>query len=239
MKKTLLIAGALLALTASMASATGINLYWNDCSPAGGGVGVSDQLNPCTANTGAFLLYASLNPAPGIEACVGEEGVIDLQTSAAALSPWWQMRSDGCRPTSISTQFAFSVFNCGDPWNGQALGGMDYAYSGPNRARIRTVCAQPIATAGPLAAGTEYYMFAVKIDKVKSTGTGNCAGCLDAACLVLNSIKITQPTGTAGGDPTYSTPDQSQFATYRGGSAMCLATPNQNRTWGSVKALYR
>jgi hypothetical protein len=249
MKKILVIAGALLALTAGMASATGINLFWNDCSPAGGGTGVSDQANACTANTGAFILMASLKPAPGIDACVGAEGVIDIQTAAATLSPWWQMRSDGCRPTSCSTQFSFGTLgSCGDAWNGQALGGQDYAYNPsdathnlPNRARLRAVCAQPGATAGPLDPNTEWYIYQVTINKQKSVGTGSCVGCLDAACLVLNTIKITQPAGDPNGDPSYSSADQSQFATYRGaaGATQCAATPNQNRTWGSVKALYR
>ena len=244
MKKILVIAGALLALTAGMASATGVNLFWNDCSPAGGGLGVQNQSNLCTANTGAQTLIASIVTAGEVSQCVGVEGVIDLQTNQPALSSWWQMRSPaGCRPTSASTGFAFGPSSCLDPWAGQCLGGMDYApgFGGPNRARIRSAGAQPISTAGPLDPNAEYYMFFIKIDRVKSTGTGNCPGCLDAACFVLNSIKITQPTGNAGGDPTYSNADQSQFATYNGaaGLAQCAATPTQNRTWGSVKSLYR
>src|SRR5258705_11443157 len=90
MKKTLLIAGALRALTASMASATGINLFWNDCSPAAGGTGVSNQNNACTSNSGAFVLVASLNPGPGIDSAVGAEGVIDIQIASSAMDPWWQ-----------------------------------------------------------------------------------------------------------------------------------------------------
>jgi len=49
MKKTLLLTGVLLALTASLASAAGLNLAWNNCL-AGSGAAV-DKSSACDANT--------------------------------------------------------------------------------------------------------------------------------------------------------------------------------------------
>jgi len=250
MKKTLLIAGALLALTASMASATGVNLFWTDCSPAAGGVGVSNQNNACTSNSGQFILVASLNPGPGIDAAVGAEGVIDIQIASVAMDPWWQMKAGGCRATALSSSFSFSFLSgaCLDPWQNQAFGGLDYAYNPPdtdpshnlpNRARLRVAGVVQASAAGPMAAGSEYYIFEAIISKQKSVGAGSCVGCADAACFVLNSIKVVQPADDVNGDKFYSTADQSQFATYQAGAAGCAATPNRNRTWGSVKSLYR
>lgn len=244
-RNALLMAVVLVALTVGVASARGVNLFWNDCSPAAGGAGVSDQANDCTSNAGAFILIASLVPGPGITQCVGAEGVIDIQSAVPTLSPWWQMRApDGCRWTSFTTQFTFfPLASCGDPWNGQALGAQDYSYgpSLPSRARLRMVCAVPEADAAPLTPDHEYYIFQITLDKKKSVGAGSCAGCSDAACFVLSSIKISQPTGNPGGDPRYDyDPDQSMFATYNGAaSALCEATPTRNRTWGAIKAIYR
>ena len=247
MKKALLICGALLALTAGAASA-GVNLSFNDC----GSFGVSSVPLTCTANTGNFILVVSANPTATIPLALTQETVIDLETSAASISPWWDMRaSGGCRPTSASTAFAFGALaNCVDPWSGQALGGYDYAIaplfdatngSHPNRARIRTVCALPAFAPVQLDAGTEYYMCEVVINKAKTVGLGSCAGCTDDATFYLNSVKISQPDGAPGGNPTFASADNSACARTRSApsASQCNATPNVNRTWGSVKALYR
>ncbi|HTK32364.1 MAG TPA: hypothetical protein VL332_10410, partial [Candidatus Saccharimonadaceae bacterium] len=150
MKKALLICGALLALTAGAASA-GINLSFGDCGTAGSNFSALT----CTNNGGASLiLVVSATPVVDINQALTQETVIDLATSAASISPWWDMRaSGGCRPTSASTTFSFGALgSCSDPWSGQALGGYDYAIaplfdatngSQLNRARIRTVCALP------------------------------------------------------------------------------------------------
>jgi hypothetical protein len=240
MRKTLLIVGTLLALTPGAAHATGINLYWNDCSPAAGGVGVSDRANACTSNTPSLILVPSLNPAAGIDSCVGAEIVIDIQTMAATLSPWWQMGSGGCRSGTVTALGSFSGFvsgACADPWTNQGLAAAVYDPVPPNRARLRAAVAVDASYAGPLQPGVEYYTCLIQISRAKSTGVGSCAGCLDAACLVLNSVRIAQTPRDPNGDQTYTAPDQSQIATYRGGQ-LC-ATPTRNRTWGGIKALYR
>jgi len=245
MKKALLICGALLALTAGAASA-GINLSWNDC----GTFGTNFVPLTCTSNTGNIILVVSATPDINLDNALTQETVIDLETSAATISPWWDMRATGCRPTSISSPFSFTIANCTDPWNGQALGGMDYGVAPipgvtngnhPNHARIRTVCALSAATPAALVAGTEYYMCEVVINKQKTAGLGSCAGCTDDATFFLNSVKISQPDGSTGGNPTYTTADNNTCVRTRSApsAAQCNATPNINRTWGSVKALYR
>ena len=104
-----------------------------------------------------------------------------------------------------------------------------------------------VSILNPTAAppGQEYYSLVIKIT---ATGTlGNpCApqsGCLDPVCIVLNEIKLTQPAGTPGGSPVVTNPLTENFVTWQGGAvggAGCPgATPAVNRTWGSVKAIYR
>jgi len=72
-------------------------------------------------------------------------------------------------------------------------------------------------------------------------GTGSCAGCTDGACIVFTSQKLTEPLGV--GDYTITSPALRQYVTFQSGGALgggCPAVvPTQNRTWGSVKSLYR
>lgn len=244
MKKVIALSGLLLVLTASFASAQGINMALNDCSVGGA---VNAPNNPCTSNSGiALSMVGSMVAPPGYDRVVACEGYIDGQTAAATLSPWWTL--DGCRSTAISYAFDFTAgpFNCGDFWAGQASGGgaLSPVHTAPNRFQIKLVCAT--INENPIEAGTEFYMFKVNILKSKSVGTGNCAGCSEGACLVLNRMVLNQPAGV--GDATITTPIVSTHVTYNGGavgggpnggSGCPGATPAQNRTWGQVKSLYR
>lgn len=243
MKKTLLLAGALLALTAGIASAqSGINLSWTDC----GAAGAAARNFACTSNTltGAIMIASGV-AGQQLDQLNGEESVMDLQTNQASLSQWWQLASGGCRgTTAISASFDFTggPFTCLDPWSGGGSGGMQFTpgFEGPNRARIRTVGA--IAGSTQITGTDEYYFFKITLLGAKSTGTGACAGCTDGACIVFNSIKLTQPLGV--GDVTISTPIVRNFVTWQaGGSGIAggcpAATPTRSKTWGAVKSIYR
>jgi len=241
MKKTLLLAGAMLALTVGVASAqSGINLSWNDCASFGG----LQRNFACTSNSGANTMFASVVTGVDMGQLNGQAGVLDLQTNQPALSPWWTIGTGQCRlGSAITADFNFLAnTNCLDAWAGTAAGGVNYqqAFEGvPNRSRIRTVCA--IAGSTPITGVDEYYMFKVTINNSRSTGTGSCAGCQDGACIVFNSILVTQPLGV--GDYTISAPITRNYVQWQGGGNIggnCPgATPTRSATWGSVKSLYR
>ncbi|MBI5170954.1 MAG: hypothetical protein HZA61_15800 [Candidatus Eisenbacteria bacterium] len=241
MKKALLLCGALLALSASVAAAAGINFNWTDCN------GTVNKTFACNSNTlsGAVMVGSYIPPA-GSTAITGEEIVIDLQSSGATLPAWWQFKNTGsCRQTALSTSADFTAnVNCADYWQGLAAGGAT-AYITPyataaNRARLLIIYATAIANAAPVDENTEYYAFKATITGAKSVGTGACAGCLDQVCLVLNEIKLTQPAGV--GDYRIQNPAVRNYITWQGGvvAGGCpAATPTRNTTWGSVKSLYR
>ena len=244
MKKTLLITGLLLALTASLAAAAGLNLSWNDC----GAAGTQNRNFACNTNVGNNILIASFVAPTGLTEVTGNEVVIDLQTSGAVLAPWWEMKTGSCRAASSlasSVDFTVGPFTCYDYWQGGAVSGHveDLYATGPNTARIKLVVAlpagSPLITAIP--AGLEVYSCKFTINNAKSTGLGACAGCFDGACIVLNSIRITQTPVAPGGNKFLSNPDLRNWVTWQGGGvALCPeATPAKNRTWGSVKSLYR
>ena len=82
-------------------------------------------------------------------------------------------------------------------------------------------------------------MFKIAILRSKTVGTGLCAGCSTAACIVLNEIKLVQPA-SAGVDYRIQNPADRNFVTYNAGAPACPgATPAQSKTWGAVKSLYR
>jgi hypothetical protein len=235
------------ALVASVpgARAEGINLYWNDCSPARGGAGVTGLANDCTSNTGSLSLVASFVPPAGVTALLAAEGTINLTLAGSSVPSWWQMQSAGCRSTSISAAFQFAGRSaCAKPWSASALGFFSYAVSppccpDPRMAQIKVAVAVPPADTVATSTALEYYAFEILIDREKSIGAGSCEGCAAAACIELRAIGLYQPSGLITFGNLVRT-EQNRFVTYNGAQVGdCAFTPVRNRTWGALKAMYR
>jgi len=245
LKKTLLISGLLLALTASVASAGGINLSWNDCVEGGG---AQDATFACNTNTGtAGTLYASFVPNFDQTLCAFEF-VIDVQSAGAALPEWWKFKAAGtCRQASMTmnTNFTTGPFGCVDSWHGQfVLQDFNYliGHSGPNTARIWGGGEIHCDTWEFVDTGVEYYCFALIINRAKTVDTGSCPGCSEPVCLVFNELRLYDPLDRAW--TSLNAPAQRNYVTWQGGGigdpAGCpLATPTTKATWGRIKALYR
>lgn len=243
MKKIFATTFALLALSATVAAAGSVNLYWNDCVGNGG---VTNKTFACATNAGNNVAAGSFILTQPMADFVSVEIVLDLEVEAVTLVPdWWTFSPipGACRGGAISITFDFSVFPninlaCTDPFGRVAQGGLaNYTVTG-NRARIIGVGAIATENAQPLAAGTEYYGFRLAFNNSKTTGAGSCAGCSSPVAIVLNTCRAV---GLAAGslEDNFSAAT-SQCITWQGaGQATCLATPVQNRTWGQVKSLYR
>ena len=243
MRKVLLAAGTLLVLSASVASATGVNLSWNDCGLAG----TQNTTFACNVTSGVpFIMFASYIPPPNINELVGMSSQIDIKTDQAVLPDWWAHGTGFCRGTtgmSVSFDFTSGPFSCTDFWAGQAAGGFAYdvGFGSPDRARMRIQCAIPFGTQAPVDPSTEYYAYKVTITRAKATGTGSCAGCSNPACIVLNEIQLFQPP-TDANDPIINNPIDRQFVTWQGPTSVNIcpqSTPNRKSSWGEVKSLYR
>ena len=239
MKKAILLCSALLLVTASVASAQGLNLAWNDCA------GPINKAFACASNAGTNIMTGSYFAPDGVNQLSGNEVVIDLQSAGAVLPAWWLVRGTGqCRNGALTANVG-QVTTCeNDFWAGNGAGGIgayNVGFSGaPNRARLVMAFAVPADFIGPVPSGVETYAFTVQVNNTKSTGTGACAGCNEAVCIVLNSINLTQPVGV--GDFKVTNSAQHNYVTWQGGvvSGGCpAATPTKNATWGSVKSLYR
>jgi len=263
MKKTLLLSGLLLALTASVAAAAGLNLGWNLACPTTASSAV-DMSFPCDDNGGFFVLVGSAKAPAGLTKVTAEELVLDLQEGAAQLSPWWHLEDEnattpaGCRGTSASNAGSLSLgtdltgastATCKNYWGTSGSGGQNYVpgYGGPNRARLQGVFARTASTAGALTANTQYYVLKGNLDTQHTIPDPTdpnvyvCPGCQDGVCIVFNSCKFDQPPGTANGDIEVSTRDVRQHVTWQGGVGTDCpnATPAHRATWGKVKSLYR
>jgi hypothetical protein len=242
MKKALLLTGVLLALTVSIASAAGLNMYWNDC----GAAGTSTKTFACNTNTGNHDFYMSFDPPLAIPQLTGNNQFIDLQSDGAALPDWWQFKNAGtCRALNISTP-AIGPGSCADTWSGQDLPAIagylvtaNTPSMAPNRARIIGSNAVGGAAAAPVNPGTEYYSMAIRINSGKTVGTGACAGCLTPVCLVLNDLTLSDINANTY---TVNTVLTSNYLIWQGqvGAPGCPGVvPTVNKTWGQVKSIYR
>jgi hypothetical protein len=246
--KTLLLAGALIVGTASFASAEAISMFWDDC---GAGGGVQNKTFACTSNVGQGDLYISVDPPAGVVNTNGHNHIIDLQSVTDPLPAWWDFKNTlTCRNNSLLASGDFTVgtsggLGCPDPWAGTGNAGVAAYTKGylgdPRKARIIGSIAYS-GSAVAMPPGTEYYSIRLRINYQKTVGTGACAGCGDAVCIVLNNVRIAQPAP----DPTFAvevSPQATNYVTWQGGviggSGCPAEVPVQNGSWGRVKSLYR
>ena len=236
MKKALLISGVLLALAASTAMAGGNNLSWTDC----GSFGLANKAFACNSNAGSNVLVLSFDPDISPNDFVGNETTINL-ASTGALPAWWQMFNSGtCRGTAVPTINATFGANCADNFGGAGFGAIGSYVIGANTASL--LCGWAVADGVPISSGTEYYAINIAINNTKTVGTGACAGCTQGVCIVANRVGLAYgPSATLFYEQF--APLTRNWVTWQGGVGVpggCPgATPNQSKTWGSVKALYR
>jgi len=241
-KKTLLICIAWLALTASIASAGGISLAWNDCLGAGG---ASNRTFACDTNVGSNDLYVSFDPPVAVPDVNGSTLVIYLQSASSPLPGWWQFKNAGsCRLASLSA--AVGPGSCVGPWSASsqtvvAIAAYQVTAVFPtlplNSARIIAVAAVPTTDAVAVQPGTEYTAMVIRINNAKTLGAG-CTGCQDPVCLTLNEVDLVT---NLSGDVAMSNPLPYSCPAAPGTFVTRQAnpTPTLNRTWGQVKTLYR
>ncbi len=242
MKKAILLCGLLLAMTATVASARGLNLRWTNCV---GDAGVQDRVFACASNVGSNVMAGSFVLDADLLQVNGNELVVDLSTASATLPDWWQFKNVGsCRQTALSIA-AQDGGGCPDMFQGQAsmnIAAYQLNLHGPNSGRILCVNAVAAAAIVDLFGGQEYGIARWTISNTKTVGTGACAGCQIPTCIVFNSANITTAGNLNNTKLTNEASPGSNYITWQGGggSIFCPdAVPTKNATWGSVKSLYR
>lgn len=242
MKKIVTLTAALLALGASMAfAAGGISLHFNGCALDGG---ATSSTFACNSNTGADVMFVSVVVPGDMPQFLGSTALVDVFVDGPALPDWWLTGPGQCRANAVSVSYdpVFLSTACADIWQGtpnlSVFQAQQYLH-GPNMVRFNSGAAVQAGQEVSLVADgvTELNLCRLSISHGKTTGTGACAGCEIGACIVLQECYMQQPTGM----PLYRvTTPISNVVSYNGGALSCAgATPTQNRTWGSVKNLYR
>jgi hypothetical protein len=260
MKKTLLLTGVLLALTASFASAAGLNLSWNGCGTAG----VQNTSDLCDENTllNSWHLFGSAQCpqqiATGTPLFTAHRSWVDFQNAAPTLDDWWKMAPGDCRAGQYAPSHTSATMGGGAPCVKTILGTGntaainnwgDNAGSNPaNTARLDMIAARA-DTGGTVNTTNQYMLFDLNILGSYAVADPNdetapvCHGCMDAACIVYQQAEFDRSDGSG---ITTSGPlggTGRNWATWQGGavpgSGCPLAVPTQNGTWGKLKSLYR
>lgn len=245
---TLVAAGAL--LVAAPAMSAGVNLAWDNCR---GGGGASNKLFACNTNAGSNTLVASVVAPSGIGSWNAFE--VEIYWIFDSAQPaWWQLRNQTpqpgqCRNGALSVNaLSAGLSGCTDPYNGLGVGGIGTYQNGPNipagedfppalnLARLLLVLAVPDGHEVPLTPDVEYFAAKVVITNAKTVGLDACAGCPLRSKILLTGVRISQPAGAPGGNPSVINPASfgSNYVWWQDGF-----TPTRSTTWGHVKALYR
>jgi hypothetical protein len=252
MRKALLMAGALLALAATAASAApGVDLAFGQCRGKAGAT--TSRTSACTATTGQFNVFASVNPPPGVNALEGAEIYIDYLESGGSLSCWWNFSTGTPRAPSLTALFlpnpdgnGDATVLCGtctatpcasDPavntgyyfLNKAASGGGGGIVTGANSGQLKGIVAIQAGTGAAVPADVQQYACGFRINNAL-TGAG-CTGCSNGVTMTLSRVTLTQP-GVPNVDVTNANLGNSVAS--NGGF-----TKTSSKTWGSVKALYR
>jgi hypothetical protein len=247
--KKLLITAALLAVTASVASAQGMSLNWGQCYPQNTAL-INRNLvcYDCTPYTGVRLVTSFT--APVTQTVVSTTAIIDVQF-ATAQPAWWDWASGGCRKTNgglnagaLVNPYAGTQTLCQSVMTGATLPGSVLVpfngFKGPNTMRL----VYDLARDGVFnaTAGTHYAAAQLDLNndgQVVSCGstpdlTPTCTGCATAATFALNELQVSPQTGAA----TVITAVNGRNYTHAA-NGVGVPTPAKNKSWGAVKSLYR
>ena len=235
-------------------AAEGLYLTWNDC--AQGAAAASNRDFACNTNVGVNELYVAFTMPQATDNVRGAEIVIDVQHASAALPDWWRLEPGGCRwpmfqPAALTAAATFPGGSaCLDTWQGAQTAPVaeiaGYLLGQPGGAasqvRIKVTVSVLPGDERTLDGTSMYYAARIVLANSGTVGSPSCAGCTEAACLVLNSIIIGRTDGSPGGNFFLQTagPGEANWALWQGGSgANCSAVPIRKSTWGMVKHLYR
>ena len=244
----------------------GMNLRWSGCAVSGG---TSNRQFACDTNTGQELLYVSLVLDTPLASVQSIEASIDINPAGGVMPGWWQLRSAGtCRQNALGVALGQGAESPGClnamDWDHLASGGIA-GYSSvivagsPAYRRLEFVVGVPDFDAPTLPAGQEIFVTRFSISHAKTVGTDACGGCDAPVCLGLHKIKLV-PVNATGIRQLYTeTFPGSSTVSWQGASAgsvvdpelhgndpgpdrmvtCAAAVPARNRTWGTLKSLYR
>jgi len=264
MKKSLLLAAAMMIASATLASAGTVqrgdlSLGWANCRVNGGGV--SNQNFACNTSSGnGPLLVGGLigNANSNFTSINSAFLYVDIFSETATLDPWWVLTDPpvvGCRPLSV---WGIDMANAAGAacdrsyWAeiGNPVQASRYFYPtyAANHATLRFLVAVDAAVAASspqIGLGEESHIFSGRLGRAQTTGANACAGCLNRVCLYFAQADMFQTSNDnfqigVVGPPNNPAAGQA-YVTWQFpvGEVACAGTAVRNGTWGSIKSLYR
>jgi len=242
MKKMILFAALLVALSATAAMAAGVSVSWGNKCWADGGV--SSLTWACNSNTNTGIrMTCSFQPAEDKTNFVGVGIYMEGATNdPGTLCPdWWKLGTGECRAAAVSVSADASVLPgaCMDPWTSAGGGGGGFGLYTDDTYRAHMNAFWAIADITPVLAADETFAIQFRVTAAKTVGTGLCAGCTTPFTWALNYIQVSYSDGPEEflGTPI---PGGNQCLRWQNGTALCdRPIPVRNSTWGQVKSLYR
>jgi hypothetical protein len=187
-------------------------------------------------------MHASVVVPTAMPTFASATAVIDIHVDDVGLPAWWMTDAGQCRANSISMSFdpANNATSCGDLWAGNPnlqVTAIQQGLHGANSVRVNGVAALPAGSEISVPANNaELWVCRIQINRANTLAC--TAGCTSGACIVLNQIDMLDPN-----NPKISVTNEAtrQYVTWTaaGGLNCPLGTPTVNRSWGSVKSLYR
>jgi hypothetical protein len=226
-------------------------IAWDDCWADGG---PTTKMFMCDRNDApAQVLVGSFRLDQPMTGFYAMEAELQIQTPAAALPDWWQLWNAGaCREQAIHADLEFSALpqtQCRNLWAGPTIGGTGLNYIRTNVADLTVLFALWDGVdyvPQNLAADTDYYAFRVTISNERTSGPDACAGCSEAACILISRIEVWGPNGPVPCWPDYDGEYSPSNAGWNCGDVVldCVVArgctvATRNQTWGSIKSLYR
>ena len=247
--KKVLITAALLALTASAASAQ-ISLNWQQCIQQNAALGNrNDACYVCPLPVDNKLVSSFLSPVTTGN-YVGVTTIIDVNFTGGTIPDWWRFDAAGCRANALTlTLYSGTATLCPDGMAGANLNGPSIVlfngWKGPNT--IRIVSDNSRDNVFSLNSGSAYVAQEHHITHNKTVvdcdasptpdNTPVCLGCATGATLALNEVQLYTNLPAPNDKFILTSPNIRNYALLNNGAG--VPTPTQSKSWGAVKALYR
>jgi hypothetical protein len=249
--KKVLIAAALMTLTASVAAAQGISLNWTQCYPQNTTlINRNGACYTCAPTATAQRVIASFTAPVAMPNMVSATSIIDIVFNGTQ-PDWWRLDgsgTQGCRAggATVAPKYLGTATLCPDLMaTSNVQGPILVAFNGWKGANtMRLVIENSRDGTFDAQAGSHYVAQQMNLNNDGESVDCNasptpdpsakCQGCLTAATLALNELQMTPQTGA----PVVLTAVNGRnYVHYNNGVG--VPTPTQNKSWGAVKALYR
>jgi len=249
--KKVLIAAALMTLTASVAAAQGISLNWTQCYPQNTTlVNRNGACYTCLPTPVAQRVIASFTAPATMPDMVSSTSIIDIVFNGSQ-PDWWRLDgsgAQGCRaggatvaPKYLGTQTLCPDFMASSTLQGPIVVPFN-GWKGANTMRL--VIENSRDGIFGVTGGSHYVAQQLDINNNGESVDCNasptpdpspkCTGCATAATIALNEVQVTPQVGAA---TILTAVNGRNYVHYNNGVG--APTPTQNKSWGAVKALYR